>query len=83
MGPPSVARQPARSLIVAPRLPTLPEVYSTPFTSDGDVVADCDIPGCGYHIFGPRRDVGLALKEHHRLYHPDQIGVVLLNQPRQ
>lgn len=74
----------AREIVVAPRLPELKrEGYRTPFDAEGDVVADCDVDGCGYHTMGPRRLVGAAMKDHHRVFHSDQIGVVLLNQPRQ
>ncbi len=72
----------AREIVVAPRLPELrKEAYRSPFDAEGDVVVDCDL--CGYHAMGPRRQVGLAMKEHHRVYHHQQTGVVLLNQPRQ
>jgi hypothetical protein len=86
---PVVARPKARSLIVAPRLPERPKQHSgNPFTSDGDIVADCntllpDGSRCGYHCMGPRDEVKKALDLHHKLYHPESIGMVLLNQPRQ
>lgn len=74
----------ARSLIVAPRLPEKPKEYGfSPFTSEGDMVADCAIPGCGYHVMGSRGNVKKALDEHRKMFHSDEIGVVLLNQPRQ
>lgn len=77
-------RIPARSLIVAPRLPVFPKEYTgNPFTSIGDVTADCDVAGCGWHAMGPRAEVKLAINEHHRTYHSDEVGVVLLNQPQQ
>jgi hypothetical protein len=72
----------AREIVVAPRLPELRTAgYKSPFDAEGDVVADCDL--CGYHVIGSRRDVGAAMREHHRLYHHHQTGVVLLNAPRQ
>lgn len=74
----------ARELIVAPRIPPPPKNHTgDPFTSDGDIVADCAIDGCGYHVMGPRADVKKAMNEHHKLYHSQETGVVLLNQPRQ
>lgn len=74
----------AREIIVAPRLPKFPTQYTgNPFTSAGDVVADCGIPRCGYHVMGPRDQVKKAMDEHHRLFHSEETGVVLLNQPRQ
>lgn len=75
----------AREVIVAPRLPAKPpgETYKTPFDAEGDIVVDCDVDGCGWHAMGPRSLMGKAVKAHHQMYHPDQIGVVLLNQPRQ
>ena len=75
---------PARSLIVAPRLPAFPAHHTgNPFTSSGDIVVDCDVAGCGWHAFGPRADMKLAVNDHHRRFHPEQTGVVLLNQPQQ
>lgn len=75
---------PARSLVIAPRLPAKPKVHTgDPFTSDGDVVYDCDMDGCGWHAFGPRSEAKQAIQAHNQMYHPNQIGVVLLNQPRQ
>jgi len=78
----------AREIVVAPRVPAPPKEYgSTPFTTVGDIVLDCDgeTEGkpCGWHIMGPRAVAKLAYDEHRKLYHSDQIGVVLLNQPRQ
>lgn len=81
---------PARSIVVAPRLPAKPKVYTgDPFTADADIVLDCDqvdaVTGkpCGWHAFGPRKDMKAAVQEHNQMYHPNQIGTVLLNQPRQ
>lgn len=75
---------PARGLLVAPRMPEFPKVHSgNPFTTEGDLVADCLVEGCGYHAWGPRHEVGKALKEHHRLFHPESISVVVLNHARQ
>ena len=74
----------AREIIIAPRLPAKPKVHTgNPFTTIGDVTADCGVPGCGYHCMGPRQDVKRAMDEHHRMYHNETTGVVLLNQPRQ
>lgn len=76
----------ARSLIVAPRLPELPKEYSgNPFTSDGWIVADCNVPGCSWHACGERPHVGAAWREHYRQFHASaqETGVVLLNNPRQ
>jgi hypothetical protein len=79
----------ARELVVAARLPEFKRDRYTgdPFTSEGDVVLDCDgtIDGkpCGWHAMGPRADVKKAYDEHRKQYHQSQIGVVLLNLPRQ
>lgn len=76
--------RPARSLIVAPRLPPKPLVHTgNPFTSLGDVVADCAAEGCGYHVMGPRDVVKKAIDLHHAMYHSEETVVVLLNQPQQ
>lgn len=75
---------PARGLIVAPRLPARPAEHTgNPFTTLGDIVADCAVDGCGYHAMGPRADVKLAMDEHHRQYHSQETAVVHLNRPRQ
>ena len=75
---------PGRSLIIAPRLPAKPKKYTgDPFTSDGDIVMDCGEPGCGWHAMGPRLEAKKAWREHHKMYHPQATGVVLLNTPRQ
>lgn len=74
---------PAR-ILVAPRLPDRPKQHTgNPFTSEGDIVADCATDDCGYHAMGPRAEVKKALDQHHRLFHSESIGVVLLNQARQ
>lgn len=80
----------ARELIVAPRMPRLnADTYTgNPFTSPGDVVADCDVVDekgnrCGYHVMGPREDVKKAMTDHRNLYHSTTVSVVLLNQPNQ
>jgi len=76
------AAVPAREIVIAPRLPALrTENYKNPFDAEGDVVADCDL--CGYHIMGPRPMVGAAMRDHHRVFHHESTGVVLLNAPRQ
>ena len=77
---------PARSLIVAPRLPPPPTSRrGNPFDADGDAVIDCDVPGCGWHAMGPRLELGKAYAEHYRQHHASaqEIGVVLINRPRQ
>ena len=78
---------PARSIVVAPRLPAFPKEYRGLGESLGDIVAECETcrltGGRRYHVQGARADVKRAMDEHHRLYHPDETGVVLLNQPRQ
>lgn len=68
-----------------PRLPDKPKVYAAagPFATVGDVVAECGVEGCGYGCSGPRSIVGLAMKQHHRMFHSNETGVVLLNTPRQ
>jgi len=74
---------PARSIVVAPRLPDPPkERTGNPWTSDGDVVVDCE--ACGYHAWGPRAEVKKALDLHKRLHHASSSEplVVLINQPR-
>lgn len=79
----------ARQIVVAPRLPPRPKAHDgNPFTTEGFMVADCEtrLPDgttCGYHVAGPRADVKKALDLHHRTYHSEDIGVVLLNQARQ
>lgn len=81
---------PARSLVVAPRLPQFPRNHTgDPFTSDGDIVVDCDQldqrtgKKCEWHVIGVRREVKAAVKAHNQMFHSEQIGVILLNQPRQ
>lgn len=76
-------RRKAREVVLAPRLPEFPSLFLGTWEAEGDITADCTTAGCGYHVLGPRAEVQLALKEHHRLFHPDEIGVVLLNAPRQ
>jgi hypothetical protein len=83
-----VSRPKARSLLTEARLPVFPRLHTgDPFTSVGDVVLDCDgtVGGrrCGWHAMGPRADVKKAYDEHRKLYHSIDIGVVLLNRPRQ
>ncbi len=78
------ARRPARGLVVATRMPSFPKEHTgNPFTTIGDLVADCMVEGCGYHVQGSRADVGLALQEHRRLFHSDEISVVAMNHARQ
>ena len=79
----------AREIVVAARLPAFRRDSYTgnPFTSEGDIVMDCtgEINGkpCGWHAMGPRADVKRAYDEHRKQYHQQEIGIVLLNQPRQ
>lgn len=80
----------AREIIVAPRMPPRSKFHTgNPFTSEGDIVADCDSiddrtgQKCGWHAMGPRPEVKKAIDEHKRLYHPESIGVILLNTPKQ
>lgn len=79
----------AREIVVAPRIPSLnPGNYTgNPFTSEGDVVADCEgqIDGkpCGWHAMGERAAVKASYDEHRKIYHQQEIGIVLLNVPRQ
>ena len=81
----AILKPPARSLVVAPRLPAFPKEHTgNPFTSDGDVVVDCDVDGCGYHAMGPRPLMKKALDDHHRQCHASAQAplVTLLNHPR-
>jgi hypothetical protein len=74
----------ARQLIVAPRMPAPPKAYAgSPFETLADVVVDCGEDGCGWHAMGPRDQIKLAWDEHYRMYHPGEVGVLLLNRPRQ
>ena len=78
----------ARSLVIAPRMPAASKLHTgNPFTSEGDVVLDCeggeDGRACGWHWMGPRALAKAAYEAHRRLYHSESIGVVLLNQARQ
>ncbi len=81
-------KTPAREIVVAPRMPERPKTYGlSPWTTDADAVVDCDgtIDGrrCGWHAMGPRATVKKAYDEHRRMFHSDEVGVLLLNQPRQ
>lgn len=79
----------ARELVIAPRLPARSKFHTgNPFTSEGDVVVDCDVRDefgnkCGWNAMGPRADVKRATDQHRRLYHPESIGVFKLNAPKQ
>ncbi len=76
----------APRISVAPRMPSRPYGHTgSPWTVAGDIVVDCDKAGCGWHAFGPRGDVHKAWQEHYRQWHgsAQEIGVVLLNRPRQ
>lgn len=80
-------KPPARTLLVAPRLPQRPKEHTgNPFTTVGDVVLDCDVPGCSphWHGMGARADVIKAWREHYRQNHASaqMTGVVLINHPR-
>lgn len=77
----------ARGLVMVPRLPALPKLRTgNPWTEEGDVYAECGVPGCRaagtdpYHIMGTRATVRRAMAEHHRFYHCDEVAVVKLNQ---
>lgn len=75
---------PARGLIVAPRLPDKPKQHTgNPFTSEGDVVVDCAVEGCGWHAMGPRAEVKRAIDAHHQMHHSQEVAVVHLNRPHQ
>lgn len=77
---------PARSVVVAPRLPLRPRAHTgDPFTSDGDIVLDCDVAGCGWHAMGPRLLMRAAFQEHYRQFHSatQEPVVVLLNSIKQ
>ena len=56
-----------------------------PFAAVRDIVADCDVPGCGWHAMGPAELVKKAIDEHNRVYHTsaEQTGIILINRPRQ
>ncbi len=76
---------PARNLVVAHRLPPPPKEHTgNPFTTIGDIVVDCDVPGCGWHAMGPRAQVKKAIDAHRRAEHMSSQDpfVVLLNHPR-
>lgn len=74
----------AMELIVAPRMPERPKSHTgNPFTTEGDIVADCAKPGCGWHAMGPRALIREAIRNHLAMCHSQEIGQVLLNQPRQ
>lgn len=86
--PPPPMPRPAREIVIAPRMPAPPKNYqSNPFTTLGDVVVDCngvrEGKPCGWHAMGPRDQVKKAYDEHYKLYHSDEVGTLLLNQPRQ
>jgi len=72
----------AREIVLAHRVPAPPKEHTgNPFTSIGDMVVDCDMPGCGWHAQGTRENVKLALEEHRRMFHTGEIFVVKLNNP--
>jgi hypothetical protein len=82
-------KTPARGLVVATRMPPPPKLgtYTTPWESPGDVYAECDVTTdgkrCGYACSGERVEVGKAMRAHHRMFHVNEVAVVLLNQARQ
>lgn len=85
--PPAIVKPAARSLIVAPRLPDPPKNRGRgPWDADGDVIVDCQIPGCPYdwHAIGPRAQVELARREHVRMCHSQAAGPLVfgINTPR-
>lgn len=79
----------AREIVIAPRLPERSKFHTgNPFTSEGDVVVDCDVHDelgrkCGWHAMGPRADVKKAADNHRRVFHPEATGVFILNAPKQ
>lgn len=81
----TVLKPPARSLIVAHRLPDPPKNRGGHmFAGDGDIVLDCDVAGCGWHAMGPRPQMGKARADHYRQHHAScQVaGVFRINHPR-
>lgn len=76
---------PARSLLVAPRLPARPKDYLTMFTSLGKVLISCENVECDWLYTGSRLEAKAAITEHNRLAHSDQdeAHVVMINKPRQ
>lgn len=91
MPPVLLSAAPARPqprIVVAPRLPVRPREHTgNVFTTEGDIVATCTNcaaeGGKVYQVMGPRDLVKKALDEHRKLFHSQEIGVVLLNQPGQ
>jgi hypothetical protein len=82
---PALTKLKARELIVVPRLPAAPKVRTgNPWTTIGDIVIDCGVPGCGWHAMGPRSDMDSARREHYRQFHASaqEAGVFRLNYPR-
>lgn len=76
---------PARSLVVETRLPKKVAPHSgDPFTTPGDAVVDCNVVGCGWHVYGPRSEMKKALQAHYREWHASRqdIGIFLINDPR-
>ena len=73
----------AREIVIAHRVPAPPKERHgvSPFEEIGDMVVDCDMPGCGWHAQGTRANVKLALEEHRRMFHTGEILVVKLNNP--
>ena len=73
---------PARSLVVAPRLPEMPKGH--PFAGQHDIVLDCDVPGCGWHAMGPADVMDIRRKSHYREFHASAqvAGVFLINRAK-
>lgn len=81
----STIKLPARSLVVAPRLPDAPRFHTgDPFTAEGYIVIDCDQPACGWHCMVERSLGRKAIEEHRRQYHGSAFEplVIRLNNPR-
>lgn len=89
LAPKAPARRLAREIVIAPRLPERSKFHTgNPFTSEGDVVVDCDVMDvfgnkCGWNCMGPRADVRAAIDSHRRMFHPESTGVFKLNMPKQ
>ena len=68
-------------------MPSFPKFYTgNPFTSEGDVYAECGVEGCKvyggqpFHTMGPRATVKKIMADHHRLCHVQETAVIKLNQ---
>jgi hypothetical protein len=80
---------PARSLVLASRMPTF-GARTGPglFDREGDVVYECGTllngKPCGWGCAGTRADVKNAVENHRRMYHSQDVDPVVgfLNRPR-